>query len=110
MNLSRALALAVATDELTRKFQIDGARVAKGMRLLGTGKVQYREGLGWLCYSEHDSGTVYAVDPLNGLCTCPDSTNRDVLCKHFAAVWLEQRVRRIIEDAKVFLQRRLAAA
>ena len=92
LTLADTLLLVRALEELTSKYMVDTLRLQKGLRLFLDGKAEYRKSLdAWVCYSQ-EGADVYAVDLDLGLCTCADASHRDVLCKHFIAVWLTNRL------------------
>lgn len=92
LTIEDTLLLVRALDELTSKYIVDTVRLQKSMRLFLDGKAQYRPSLdAWVCYSQ-EGDEVYAVDLDLGLCSCADASNRKVLCKHFLACWLTNRL------------------
>mgnify|MGYP000200350158 CR=1 FL=1 len=104
LSLTQALTIVAALDDLTSKFILEPSRLEKGLRLYLEGKAQYRGDLGnWICQSSNGRD-VYAVDLENVICTCPDSTQRESVCKHFIACWIANRVQTVLDAARKLLR------
>lgn len=110
LELSHALALSVATDEIVRLTpSLDTERLAKALRLAGAKEVKWQPRLGCYLYQSPRQERPYCISIARALrtenlyhssCTCDDYINRGEVCKHCMAAWLTHRVEEILSAAK----------
>lgn len=110
MDLSRALSLVVALDEMVKLLPtVDNARLAKALTIAKENKVEYRASLRLYFYRSPRQSQPYAInieralhtnDLSDAACTCQDFVERGAPCKHIMAAWLDRRATDILQSAE----------